>query len=252
MTEIGITYRDLGRLPEAREALTAATRCEAIPGRILVRPYYELALAEQALGKLPEARAKARKGLELAYAEPAPPGGCVPELLRVVGETSHELGDFGAAMEAFEKLADLFPETEPPHWRYLNWLALCQRELGQIGSARATAERVVQSPVPSEDDRDHARELLRCVDGDLAESHYTSGRYAECIVACESLLPKLTKKEEWYAHVLLLLAHSYVCIKKQRSARKYYEAVLACVGASTAQRAMAEGGLARLPKRWWF
>src|SRR5579883_3478522 len=63
LTGLGGTYRDDGRLSEARATLMKAVQFRDIPPHWLLAAYYELGLTEMKMGKNAEARAKLQKAL---------------------------------------------------------------------------------------------------------------------------------------------------------------------------------------------
>jgi MalT-like TPR region len=249
VVELGAIYRTAGRLAEARETFAKATKSAGVAPYSLVRPYWELGLTERALGKLPEARAKLQKAVELLQNDPAIPRVYLPELLGPIAEISYELGDFDGAAKANQALVDFCPSSDPLHWRSLLWLGQCQRDLGQLEMARINADRIAESSLAPEEDRECARVVSRDVKLNIAQSHYHAGDYASCITECEALIPQVPDADESYLALLLLLGHSYLGIRNNSSARKYYEAVLACPSASPTHRAIAERGRARLSAR---
>src|SRR5262249_43495876 len=109
LTELGIIYRDRGRLQDAREILFRATMIPGASANDLVRPYFELGLTEQALGELPEARAKLRRAVSILQEDPALPQGHLPHLLRAIGDVSFSLQDLESASEAFRAASQAYP-----------------------------------------------------------------------------------------------------------------------------------------------
>jgi tetratricopeptide (TPR) repeat protein len=108
---LGAIYRTAGRLAEAKATLAKATKSPGVAPHSLVRPYYELGLTELALGKLPEARAKVQKALEILQDDPALPRVELPDLLYSIAEISYELGDFDGAAKANQALVDFYPSS---------------------------------------------------------------------------------------------------------------------------------------------
>ena len=248
MTELGTIHRTAGHLAEARGVFVDAIKSVAAAPHLLFRPYYELGLVEKALGKLPEARAKFRRALGIFEDDPNLPcsGGYLPGIMQEIAEISRDLGDHGGAAKAFQALVDFYPPDQPMHWACLHCLSDCQRELGQLGIAATNLERIVESTQAPIDQRDKARSALQSMRGHIAESHYDRKEYAACIAACESLLPQIEESHVWRPALLELLGHSYLATRKNPQARKYYEAVIASPGASTAQRENAKRGLSKI------
>jgi tetratricopeptide (TPR) repeat protein len=161
LIELGAFQREAGRLEESRGTLTKAIR---VPGAVpfaLVRPYFELGQTEAAMGKAAEARAKLRRAIEILQSDPVLPQGYLPELLRITGDVSYDMGDIEEAARLFRAATEAYAITEWPYWTSLLWLAVCQVDLGELGPARINAERVVQSPLAADDQRKQARELLQ-------------------------------------------------------------------------------------------
>jgi len=147
-------------LTEAREALARAVRVPDVTALALVRPYNELALTEEALGKKAEARAKVRKAIDILQSDPTLPRGYLPDLFREDGYISYELDDIEEAAKSFKAAVDSYSAADPRHWNSLMWLARCDYDLGQLEAARTSATLVKQSPVASEEDRASADWLL--------------------------------------------------------------------------------------------
>ena len=246
LTELGFIERTAGLLVDARETLTNAIHSDGVAAEALVRPYYELGITEEALGKLPEARAKFRSAVTILQDDPALPRAYLPELFRLIGAVSYELDDMEEAAVMYGLAVESYSVRDPFYWSSLSWLAYCQWNLGQLDAARANFERLVRSSAAAEDVRETANFVLRSVRLEIAVSLYESERYAECIVECESLLVPLQEDDEIYTRTLLLLAHAYMESGNSVSARRYYERLLAHSSASPAQRASADESLARL------
>jgi tetratricopeptide (TPR) repeat protein len=249
LTELGSVCRSAGALEEARETLTHAVTIRDLPAFLLVGAYCELGLAEQALGKLPEARAKLQTAVRILEKDPTLPRVDLPDLLRVIGEISRELGDFDEAVEAYRPAAAAYPPEDPLHWHCLQWLAHCQREAGALEPAIRTLEHIATSAGAPAEEREYARAALPSVRLAIADASYGSGALAGCLSECEALLPKLDRNGDLYPAALLLAGNSYVGLKKRVEARRAFEQVLASAGASAAQRTCAERGLALLSRR---
>jgi len=157
--ELGTTYRNAGRLSEARQAFRTAV-ASASPPFGLVRAYFELGLVENDLGRTGEGRAKVRKAIEILESDARLPRADLPEFLRVYGYMSYDLGDLESAAGALKAAADSYPLTDPFHWSSLLWLARCQFDLGEHELARANAKLVSHSPVATDEDRADADHLL--------------------------------------------------------------------------------------------
>jgi tetratricopeptide (TPR) repeat protein len=247
VVELGTIFFTAGRLTEARESFAKAANSLGATPYARVRPYYELGLTERALGKLPEARAKLRKALEILQEDTSLSRVFVPDILHSITEISYELGDLDGARTASLALVDLYPETNPRYWLSLQWLAKCQWDLGQLEIARTNLEQIAESSLAPEDQREHAKAVLPRLRLSIAESHYDSKDYASCIAESESLLPQLVQCDESYLALLLLLGHSYLVTGKNPSAQRCYIAILACPFLSPTYRAIAERSLATLP-----
>ncbi len=243
----GTILRHDGRLEEAREIFMSATKSSGLPVHLLVHTYYELGLAERALGKLPEARAKHQSALRILQDDPALPRCYMQEseLLHSVAEISYELGDFDTAAKEYRVLVESYPSTDPLHWYCLVWVTQCQLDMRQFEAARSNAERIAASSVASEDQRECASVSLRMARYSIIKSLYDSGDYVSCIAEGESLLPLFERANDGYLPILLLLGHSYLALKNPE-ARKYYEAIVAHPDASATDLEIAKTGLARL------
>ncbi len=248
LTELGVAYRNSGKLAEAREILAKAVKSSGVVPYVLVRPYYELGLVERDLGKLPEARAKLEKAFEIIDANPAIPRVYIPELLNAISAISYELRDFEGAAKANQALVNICPTSNPLYWRSLLWLAQCQWDLGQFEMARASAEQIVESALAPEADRACARNLSRRARLSVVESYYASKDYAACIREGKALLPEFAECDDSYLALLLLIGHSHLNLENKSSARKYYEAILDCPSVSPGYRTTAESCLTRIAK----
>jgi len=161
LIELGTIYREAGRLTEARKTLQeAVTWPDASPFELL-RPYYELGLTEQEMGKYAEARSKFRKVLDFLRSDPSLPRANLPAMLRTLGYISYEMDDVEDAAKSFQAAADAHPAADPLHWHCLAWAARCQSDLGEIEAARANAALVKESPTASKEDRESADALLQ-------------------------------------------------------------------------------------------
>jgi tetratricopeptide (TPR) repeat protein len=161
LVELGTIYRGAGRLTEARKILQEAVAWPGASPFVLVRPYHELGLTEEEMGKHAEARSKFRKILDFLRSDPSLPRANLPAMLRTLGYISYEMDDVEDAAKSFQAAADAHPAADPLHWSCLLWTARCQYDLGQTEAARANAALVKESPIASRDDRDDADALLQ-------------------------------------------------------------------------------------------
>jgi tetratricopeptide (TPR) repeat protein len=242
---LGAIYSDAGKPAEAAQTIREALKYarDYAPNAWI---YYQLGVAERALGHLVEARAKLQKALSIVDADPVWHDDC-DHLIIInlpIAEISFELEDFGIAAATYQKLSCLYPEPAAI-WSCHMWLASCQIHLRQLAKARASLEKIAEAPQVSEDVRDHAR---KCLFLDLAFAHYDSGEYQPSISACKSALSLCTESDLLRQEILLHLGHSYWMTKSYAEARKCYEQTIALPQATQVYLNSAEECLARLPR----
>jgi tetratricopeptide (TPR) repeat protein len=161
LIELGDIYHEAGRLTEARKTLQEAIKGPDTSPFQLLRPYYELGLTEQEMGKHAEARSKFRKILDFLRSDLSLPRANLPAMLRTLGYISYEMDDVEDAAKSFQAAADAHPAADPLHWHCLAWAARCQSDLGEIEAARANAALVKESSTASKEDRESADALLQ-------------------------------------------------------------------------------------------
>src|SRR5207248_11381854 len=105
------------------------------PAHVSTSLYYELGLVERALDKLPEARAKFQRAIQIFDDEPGLPRRDLSLFLLPVAEISYELGDFDGAARTYQRLVSLFPVEDVLHWNYLRWLGRCQWDMGLLDAS---------------------------------------------------------------------------------------------------------------------
>jgi tetratricopeptide (TPR) repeat protein len=250
-TDLGRAYREAGRLDQAREALLNAIALKDLLPEDLVWPYYELGMAERAMGMLPAAGAKLRKAASICDENSSASLTQLSWILGVIAEISSELEDYASAAEAWRRLVELPPLDDAVHWAYVRCLAECQSDLGDFSSSRANFESIIQSPMAPDEEQSNAKQAVLYQRALVAEEHYDNGRYALCIKECESLVPQIARDPDWHTVLLLILGHSYLATRRHRRAREVYQAVIACTAASESQRSCARSGLERCQRDWW-